>query len=231
MASTVTTTCTSLRRPSTNEGRRGRSIRRQVRIASVEGRPSRRKNEPGMRPAAYMRSSTSIVSGKKSKCSFGCLETRRGREQHGLVVDVGDGGALGLLGEATGLEADGAGAELAIVDDGFGERDFRTFQEVFSFVLRRTPCGRDSYVRSRNRHYETHQAIRSRWPPVEVHHSRSIGDPPQGTSFLPACSVGARYEVVPFATRNASSRVAAPRTAATHRATGPSLAEQRLFAR
>ncbi len=50
-------------------------MRRQVRIASVEGRPSRRKNEPGMRPAAYMRSSTSIVSGKKSKCSFGCLET------------------------------------------------------------------------------------------------------------------------------------------------------------
>ena len=47
-------------------------------------------------------------------------------------------------GEAPGLEADGAGAELAIVDDGFGERDFRTFQEVVSFVLRRTPYGRDS---------------------------------------------------------------------------------------
>ena len=70
---TVTTTWISLRRPSTNDGRSGRSMSRQVRIASVEGRPSRRKNEPGMRPAAYMRSSTSTVNGKKSKWSLGFL--------------------------------------------------------------------------------------------------------------------------------------------------------------
>ena len=69
----VTTTWISLRRPSTKDGRSGRSISRQVRIASVDGRPSRRKNEPGMRPAAYIRSSTSIVSGKKSKWSLGFL--------------------------------------------------------------------------------------------------------------------------------------------------------------
>ncbi len=43
-------------------------------MASVLGRPSRRKNEPGMRPAAYMRSSTSTVRGKKSKCSLGCFD-------------------------------------------------------------------------------------------------------------------------------------------------------------
>ncbi len=73
-AITVTTTWISLRRPLTKDGRSGRSIRRQVRIASSEGRPSRRKNEPGIRPAAYIRSSTSTVSGKKSKCSFGCLD-------------------------------------------------------------------------------------------------------------------------------------------------------------
>ncbi len=71
----VSTTCTSLRRPLTNDGRSGRSIRRQVRIASSDGRPSRRKNEPGIRPAAYIRSSTSTVSGKKSRFSLGCLET------------------------------------------------------------------------------------------------------------------------------------------------------------
>src|SRR4051812_35743022 len=65
------TTWTSLRRPLAKVGRSGRSISRQVRIASSDGRPSRRKNEPGMRPAAYMRSSTSTVSGKKSKCSLG----------------------------------------------------------------------------------------------------------------------------------------------------------------
>ena len=69
----VSTTWTSLRRPLTNDGRSGRSISRQVRMASSLGRPSRRKNEPGMRPAAYIRSSTSTVSGKKSNCSFGCL--------------------------------------------------------------------------------------------------------------------------------------------------------------
>ena len=69
----VTTTWISLRRPSTNDGRSGRSMSRQVRTASVDGRPSRRKNEPGMRPAAYIRSSTSTVSGKKSKCSLGFL--------------------------------------------------------------------------------------------------------------------------------------------------------------
>ena len=42
-------------------------------MASVRGRPSRRKNEPGILPAAYIRSSTSTVSGKKSNWSFGCL--------------------------------------------------------------------------------------------------------------------------------------------------------------
>ena len=72
-ASTVMTTWTSLRRPFLKVGRSGRSMRRQVRMASVPGRPSRRKKLPGMRPAAYMRSSTSTVRGKKSKWSFGVL--------------------------------------------------------------------------------------------------------------------------------------------------------------
>ncbi len=70
----VATTWTSLRRPLTKDGRSGRSIRRQVRMASSDGRPSRRKNEPGIRPAAYIRSSTSTVSGKKSRLSLGCLD-------------------------------------------------------------------------------------------------------------------------------------------------------------
>ena len=70
----VSTIWTSLRSPLMNDGRIGRSIRRQVRIASSDGRPSRRKNEPGIRPAAYMRSSTSTVSGKKSRFSLGCLD-------------------------------------------------------------------------------------------------------------------------------------------------------------
>ena len=73
-ASIVATIWISLRRPLTNDGRNGRSMSRSVRIASSDGRPSRRKNEPGIRPTAYMRSSTSTVSGKKSRFSFGCLD-------------------------------------------------------------------------------------------------------------------------------------------------------------
>src|ERR1700694_3403136 len=62
----VPTTWVSLRKPLGNDGRSGRSMRRQVRMAWSVGRPSRRKNEPGIFPAAYIRSSMSTVSGKKS---------------------------------------------------------------------------------------------------------------------------------------------------------------------
>ena len=62
----VATTWVSLRYPLVNDGRSGRSISRAVRMAWSVGRPSRRKNEPGIFPAAYMRSSTSTVRGKKS---------------------------------------------------------------------------------------------------------------------------------------------------------------------
>ncbi len=55
----VATIWISLRRPLTKDGRSGRSMSRHVRIASSDGRPSRRKNEPGIRPTAYIRSSTS----------------------------------------------------------------------------------------------------------------------------------------------------------------------------
>ena len=39
---------------------------RAVSVAFSPERPSRLKNEPGILPAAYMRSSTSTVSGRKS---------------------------------------------------------------------------------------------------------------------------------------------------------------------
>src|SRR5215210_5057026 len=72
----VATMWTSLRKPSGNDGRRGRSIRRQVRMAWSVARPSRRKNEPGILPAAYIRSSTSTVRGKKSTPSRTPLEAQ-----------------------------------------------------------------------------------------------------------------------------------------------------------
>src|ERR1041384_7296253 len=46
---------------------------RAVRIARSVGRPSRLKKPPGIFPAAYMRSSTSTVSGKKSAPSRGSI--------------------------------------------------------------------------------------------------------------------------------------------------------------
>ena len=122
---TVMTTWTSLRSPLTKLGRSGRSMSRQVRMASVVGRPSRRKNEPGIRPAAYIRSSTSTVRGKKSKPSRGLCRRRR-RQDHRLVVEIGADRSAGLPGQAPGLEPDGAGAERAVVDDCFGAGDLWT---------------------------------------------------------------------------------------------------------
>jgi hypothetical protein len=63
---TVQMTCTSFLKPFGQSGRIGRSIIRAVRMARSVGRPSRLKKPPGIFPAAYMRSSTSTVSGKKS---------------------------------------------------------------------------------------------------------------------------------------------------------------------
>ena len=69
--SVVTTHCTSLRMPFGKSGRRGRSVSRAARMPAVLGRPSRRNQPPGILPAAYSRSSKSIVRGKKSVPSRG----------------------------------------------------------------------------------------------------------------------------------------------------------------
>src|SRR2546423_6282126 len=69
--SVVQITCTSFLKPFGQSGRIGRSIIRAVRIAFSVGRPSRLKKPPGIFPAAYIRSSTSTVSGKKSAPSRG----------------------------------------------------------------------------------------------------------------------------------------------------------------
>jgi hypothetical protein len=44
----------------------GRSVSRAARMAASDGRDSRLMKPPGILPAAYMRSSKSTVSGKKS---------------------------------------------------------------------------------------------------------------------------------------------------------------------
>src|SRR5690606_19363050 len=58
------------------------------------------------------------------------LPGARRAQDHRVFVEVGGDGALRLLREAAGLEPDGTGAELAVVDDGFGELDLGTFHEV-----------------------------------------------------------------------------------------------------
>src|SRR3954467_7798360 len=60
------TSCVSKCQPFGKSGRIGRAIRRAVSVPFSPARPSRLKNEPGILPAAYMRSSTSTVSGRKS---------------------------------------------------------------------------------------------------------------------------------------------------------------------
>ena len=62
----VQMTCTSLRKPFGQSGLIGRSIIRAVSVARSVARPSRLKKPPGIFPAAYIFSSTSTVSGKKS---------------------------------------------------------------------------------------------------------------------------------------------------------------------
>jgi hypothetical protein len=57
---------------------------------------------------------------------FRVLRCRGRGEKHGLFVEVRGDGSLSLLRETTGFEPDRPGAELAVVDDGFGELDFWT---------------------------------------------------------------------------------------------------------
>src|SRR5699024_6728700 len=51
---------------------------------------------------------------------LGVLAGGGGVQDHGVLVQVGDGGAGGLLGQASGLDTYGAGAERAVVDHGLG---------------------------------------------------------------------------------------------------------------
>ena len=53
-----------------------------------------------------------------------------GGQNHGIVVEVGGHSAIGLLGEAAGLEAQRALAKRSIVDYGLNGLDFRTLHRV-----------------------------------------------------------------------------------------------------
>ena len=60
---------------------------------------------------------------------LGVLAHRRGGQDGGLAVKVGHGASGGLLGQASGLEADDALAEGAVVDHGLGSGDLGVIDE------------------------------------------------------------------------------------------------------
>ena len=101
----VPTTWTSLRKPLGNDGRSGRSISRQVRMAWSEDLPSRRKNEPGILPGGV--GPLLDVDGEGEE--VGPLPDRPGGggggQQDG-VADAADHGPVGQLGQLAGLEGE-----------------------------------------------------------------------------------------------------------------------------
>src|SRR5699024_520338 len=68
---------------------------------------------------------------------LGVLSGGGGGQDHGVLVQVGDGGAGGLLGQTSGLETYGAGAERAVVDHGLGGCDFGTLHGCPPSCVRR----------------------------------------------------------------------------------------------
>ena len=119
---TVMTTWTSLRRPLAKVGRSGRSIRRQVRIASSRRPALAAEERAGDAPGGVH--PLLDVDGEREEVELllGLTAGRGGRQQHGVAVGDDDG-AGGLAREPAGLEGDGAAAEAAVVDDRGGGGD------------------------------------------------------------------------------------------------------------
>ena len=85
---------------------------RAVRIARSVGRPSRLKKPAGDLAPAYMRSSTSTVSGKNP--ALARLHPALGRGEDHRVSRADDDGAVSLLGQLARLEGDLLAADLDV---------------------------------------------------------------------------------------------------------------------
>ena len=110
---------------------------RAVSVAFSPDRPSRRKNEPGILPAAYIRSSTSTVRGRKSTSRR--LPTVA--VQRTIVSPAADDDrAARLLREFAGLEGD-----LAVADI---HRDAANVKHAHLVVYLRPPGWRPSAFRT-----------------------------------------------------------------------------------
>ena len=90
-------------------------------MASSDGRPSRRKNEPGIRPTAYIRSSTSTVSGR-SQVSSGCFDAVVAESTTVSPSSVTTAEPPAAWRAADRLEPDLVYAKCAVIDSGFGTK-------------------------------------------------------------------------------------------------------------
>jgi len=115
---TVMTTWTSLRRPLTTTAQR--AVDEPAGEDGVLARAALAAEErAGDAPAAYIRSSTSTVSREEVVALTGRLAGRGGRQQHGVVVQVGDDRTGGCLRDGR-FRIGWCGAERAVVDRGNG---------------------------------------------------------------------------------------------------------------
>ena len=132
------TTWTSLRRPFLKVGRSGRSMRRQVRIASSPGPALAPEERAGDLPGGVHPLLDVDRQGEEVEVVLGLLAGRGGRQQHRLVVEVGGDGAGRLAGQQPGLELDGALAELAVVENSLdgGNGGFHSRRGPFLFAER-----------------------------------------------------------------------------------------------
>jgi len=101
---------------------------RAVRVPFSPARPSRLKNEPGILPAAYMRSSTSTVrAGSPHRGD----SDNGGAEHHG-VARTDDNCAGGLLGQLAGFERNLLAGDL----DAYPRKRRQTYSVPFCSALR-----------------------------------------------------------------------------------------------
>src|SRR4029077_16023970 len=135
----VSTIWISLRRPLTKDGRSGRSMSREARIAVSDGRAPPRQKERGTPLTGRTALPTEKRAGNPAHCVhplfhvdgegeeiqvFLRLLGRRGRRKHhGLAIQGHQGRAGSLTGQAARLEPDCVYAKLAVVNNGFGTVD------------------------------------------------------------------------------------------------------------
>src|SRR5690606_16776293 len=119
---------------------------------------------------------------------LGLLGRGRRRQHHRVVVEVGHGGAGGLAGQPARLEADPAGAERAVVDDGLGA--LRTV-DTYGFSHGKPPKGSISVLAAVSRWLHT-LPVFDRSIRIEISPMRRRTDPEATTEDRPAPAVSAR---------------------------------------